>query len=166
VLDDAFKRDTAVLSDVADAGDVLFFAELPPRPLQQVGSEFHGLRLAHQTVSEMPIHRALHLLVRGRDPSAAGASSESSRQYIRSVESKGAGAKHKRGGEPARQDAAGAVGGAVTVGLSKAPGDFAVEWHNPATGKAVGAVVGGRRRELKAPFKGDAVLYLVREGRM
>jgi hypothetical protein len=58
-------------------------------------------------------------------------------------------------------------GSAVTVDLSQAPGGFVVEWHNPATGKAVaaGAVVGGRRRELKAPFKGDAVLYLVREGR-
>jgi hypothetical protein len=55
-------------------------------------------------------------------------------------------------------------GGAVTVDLTRAPGDFAVEWHSAATGKATraGTVSGGARRELRAPFKGDAVLYLVR----
>jgi hypothetical protein len=54
--------------------------------------------------------------------------------------------------------------GSVVVDLSKAMGDLAVEWHNPANGKtAIGdTVLGGKRRGFKAPFKGDAVLYLVR----
>jgi hypothetical protein len=58
-------------------------------------------------------------------------------------------------------------GGAVTVDLSNAQGDFAVAWHNPATGKATtsGTAPGGARREFKAPFDGDAVLYLVRATR-
>jgi hypothetical protein len=55
-------------------------------------------------------------------------------------------------------------GGAVMVDLSKAPGAFSVEWHNAAIGNATkaGTVSGGARREFKAPFNGDAVLYLVR----
>jgi hypothetical protein len=55
-------------------------------------------------------------------------------------------------------------GGTVTVDLSKVKEEFAVEWHNPATGKdtKAEAVAGGARRELRAPFDGDAVLYLVR----
>ena len=55
-------------------------------------------------------------------------------------------------------------GGTVTVDLSRAQGEFAAEWHNPATGKASKAatVSGGARRQLKSPFDGDAVLYLVR----
>jgi Putative collagen-binding domain of a collagenase len=53
-------------------------------------------------------------------------------------------------------------GGAVSVDLSNAEGDFAVEWHNAATGKGskAGTIRGGARRELQAPFDGDAVLYL------
>jgi hypothetical protein len=53
-------------------------------------------------------------------------------------------------------------GGAVTLDLAKAKETFAVEWHNPATGKdtKADAVAGGARREFKAPFDGDAVLYL------
>jgi hypothetical protein len=55
-------------------------------------------------------------------------------------------------------------GGAVTVDLSDARGDFAVEWHDAAAGKAAqaGAAAGGARREFTAPFRGDAILYLVR----
>jgi hypothetical protein len=55
-------------------------------------------------------------------------------------------------------------GGAVTVDLSKIEGSVAVEWNNPSTGKASKApsVAGGMRRDFKAPFEGDAVLYLVR----
>jgi len=58
-------------------------------------------------------------------------------------------------------------GGAVTVDLSQARGDFAVLWHNAATGKAVKASTasGGARRDFKAPFDGDAVFYLVRASR-
>ncbi|HJZ93453.1 MAG TPA: putative collagen-binding domain-containing protein [Gemmataceae bacterium] len=55
-------------------------------------------------------------------------------------------------------------GGRVSMDLSGASGEFAIEWHDAATGKSsrAGAVSGGARRELTAPFKGDAVLYLVR----
>jgi hypothetical protein len=55
------------------------------------------------------------------------------------------------------------AGGTVTLDLSNAAGQFAVEWHNAATGTAVKAapVAGGARRPLKAPFEGDGVLYLV-----
>lgn len=58
-------------------------------------------------------------------------------------------------------------GGSVTVDLTNAQGDFAVEWQNAATGKDVKAntVPGGARREFNAPFDGDAVLYLVRATR-
>jgi Putative collagen-binding domain of a collagenase len=58
-------------------------------------------------------------------------------------------------------------GGTVTVDLSHAHGDFAVEWQNAATGKATkaGTVSGGARRQLKSPFAGDALLYLARESR-
>ncbi len=53
-------------------------------------------------------------------------------------------------------------GGAVTVDLSAAKGELAVEWFDPADGKTVsaGAVLGGGRRQLKAPRAGEAVLYL------
>jgi hypothetical protein len=39
---------------------------------------------------------------------------------------------------------------------------MAVEWFNPGTGKVAtaGTVDGGARRELTAPFDGDAVVYL------
>jgi sialidase-1 len=56
-------------------------------------------------------------------------------------------------------------GGQLTVDLSAARGDLAMEWFNPETGKTVAGsqkVPGGARRELKAPFEGDAVLYLAR----
>jgi hypothetical protein len=53
-------------------------------------------------------------------------------------------------------------GGAATVDLSAAKGKLAVEWADPITGKitAGGAMEGGAERTLKAPFGGDAVLYL------
>jgi hypothetical protein len=54
-------------------------------------------------------------------------------------------------------------GGAVTVDLSASSGEMKTEWFNPATDKSVtgDAVRGGARRDLKAPFVGAAVLYLV-----
>src|SRR5262249_46551353 len=53
-------------------------------------------------------------------------------------------------------------GGETTVDLSAAPGPFQVEWMNAADGKTstAAAITGGARRAFKAPFKGDAVLYL------
>jgi hypothetical protein len=58
-------------------------------------------------------------------------------------------------------------GGDVSVDLSKANGALGVEWFNPRSGKPAKGdpVEGGAKRELKAPFEGDAVLYIVaREG--
>lgn len=53
--------------------------------------------------------------------------------------------------------------GQATVDLSGAKGIFAVEWFNPRTGTATkgGLLEGGSKRDLKAPFDGDAVLYLI-----
>ena len=53
-------------------------------------------------------------------------------------------------------------GGTVTVDLSAAKGKLAFEWFNPTTGKTTkrGTTLGGARRQLRAPFKGDAVLHL------
>jgi hypothetical protein len=58
-------------------------------------------------------------------------------------------------------------GGTVTVDLSRVRGEFAVEWQNATTGKRskAGTVSGGAHRELKPPFDGDAVLYLVHGSR-
>jgi hypothetical protein len=55
-------------------------------------------------------------------------------------------------------------GGAVTVDLSAASNDLAVEWLDPTAGKTftASAVPGGARREITAPFDGDAVLLLTR----
>jgi hypothetical protein len=52
--------------------------------------------------------------------------------------------------------------GETTVDLSAAPGTFLVEWMHPTDGKTstAGAITGGAKRTLKAPFNGDAVLYL------
>ena len=54
-------------------------------------------------------------------------------------------------------------GGKVTIDLSAAPGELAVEWLNPTTGETMPgeAQSGGGSREFAAPFAGDAVLYLV-----
>ena len=52
----------------------------------------------------------------------------------------------------------------VGVDLTTASGQFQVEWFNPRTAATAPAatVKGGGRRTLKAPFDGDAVLYLKR----
>ena len=54
-------------------------------------------------------------------------------------------------------------GGTVTLDLSGAAGDLAVEWFDPVADKAVsgGRVTAGSSRDLVAPFKGPAVVYLV-----
>jgi hypothetical protein len=54
------------------------------------------------------------------------------------------------------------AGGSVSVDLSAAKGELAVEWFDPAEGKAVaaGMVRGGDRRKFEVPFPGAAVLYL------
>jgi len=57
-------------------------------------------------------------------------------------------------------------GPSVTVDLSGATGNFAVEWFNPsseATSKG-DAIAGGASRTLTVPFTGDAVLYLAQTG--
>jgi len=53
-------------------------------------------------------------------------------------------------------------GGNVTVDLSKTPGTLAVEWIDAGQGGSTpaGEVEGGAVRSFKAPFGGDAVLYL------
>lgn len=53
-------------------------------------------------------------------------------------------------------------GGETTVDLSDAKGSFAAEWINAADGttRPADPVAGGARRTLKAPFEGDAALYL------
>ncbi len=57
-------------------------------------------------------------------------------------------------------------GGQVTVDLSAASGEFpqefTVEWFDPSRDavKAGGMAKGGASREFKAPFQGDAILYL------
>jgi len=55
-------------------------------------------------------------------------------------------------------------GGEVTVDLSAATGELAVEWMDAAEGTTTRAeaVAGGGRRTLKSPFAADAVLYLRR----
>lgn len=53
-------------------------------------------------------------------------------------------------------------GGEVTVDLSAVAGAMAVEWFNPRTAekRAGEKAGGGAKRQLQAPFPGDAVLYL------
>src|SRR5262249_37718302 len=50
----------------------------------------------------------------------------------------------------------------ATVVLSGTPGSLTVEWMNLAEGMtaAAGTATGGATRAFKAPFEGDAVLYL------
>lgn len=57
-------------------------------------------------------------------------------------------------------------GDEVTMDLSAATGQLAVEWMQPAAGTTTesGTVAGGVRRVLKPPFAGDAVLYLRKLG--
>ncbi|HEU0209496.1 MAG TPA: hypothetical protein VFQ78_11015 [Candidatus Udaeobacter sp.] len=53
----------------------------------------------------------------------------------------------------------------VTVDLSSHPDQFRVEWLNPFNGEIQlgDSVKGGRKLTFTAPFRGDAVLYLVKE---
>jgi hypothetical protein len=53
-------------------------------------------------------------------------------------------------------------GGEVTVDLSAATGPLAVEWVHPILGTITTdrSADGGANRIFKAPFDGDAVLYL------
>ena len=55
-------------------------------------------------------------------------------------------------------------GGEVNVDLSGATEPFSVEWIHPITGEIVPGkdLDGGQWRSLKAPFVGDAVLFLQR----
>ena len=56
-------------------------------------------------------------------------------------------------------------GGDVTVDLSAASGELAVEWMRGVDGTTTpsGTVSGGAKRVLKPPFDGDAVLYLLKK---
>ena len=56
-------------------------------------------------------------------------------------------------------------GGEVTVNLSAARGNLAVEWLRPVDGSVTQgeAVAGGAERTLSPPFDGDAVLYLYKK---
>lgn len=53
-------------------------------------------------------------------------------------------------------------GGEVTVDLSATPGKLDIAWLNPGSGasKPAGAIQGGKRVNLSAPFRGDAVLLV------
>ena len=53
-------------------------------------------------------------------------------------------------------------GGIVTVDLSAASGELAVEWMQPVRGSVSGSgtIGGGAKRTLRAPFDGDAGIYL------
>lgn len=53
-------------------------------------------------------------------------------------------------------------GGETAVDLSQESGKFRVEWMNPADGKTTTApdVEAGAKRTVRAPFRGDAVLYI------
>jgi hypothetical protein len=57
-------------------------------------------------------------------------------------------------------------GGSVTVDLSEAKGELAVEWLNPENGLVTTGITttGGGNRTFIAPFDGDAVLYLKGKG--
>ncbi len=56
-------------------------------------------------------------------------------------------------------------GGRVTVDLTTARGAFAVEWVYPVDGTVTQSqsALGGGKRAFKAPFSGDAVLYIWRK---
>jgi hypothetical protein len=55
-------------------------------------------------------------------------------------------------------------GGSVTVDLSAASGQMAVEWFDPSRAEThpAGMASGGAEVTFRAPFIGDAVLYLER----
>jgi hypothetical protein len=56
-------------------------------------------------------------------------------------------------------------GGETVVDLSMGSGPLRVEWMNPIDGKiaTVPGILGGAKRSVRAPFRGDAVLYIVKE---
>jgi hypothetical protein len=56
------------------------------------------------------------------------------------------------------------AGGMEGLDLWDAPGTFAAEWLDPATGRTTQSarIQGGTRHALSAPFDGPAVLYLKR----
>jgi hypothetical protein len=56
-------------------------------------------------------------------------------------------------------------GGDTVVDLSMGSGPFRVEWMHPADGKVSTApgIEGGAKRPMRAPFSGDAVLYIRKE---
>ena len=56
-------------------------------------------------------------------------------------------------------------GGQVTVDLTSTQGTFAVEWTHPVDGTVTPGemALGGDKRAFKAPFSGDAVLYIQRQ---
>ena len=55
----------------------------------------------------------------------------------------------------------------VTVNLSDALGEFLVEWCDPSSGEITtgSSIRGGTKLSFKAPFKGDAVLYVREKSR-
>jgi hypothetical protein len=59
------------------------------------------------------------------------------------------------------------TGGSITVDLSGVKGDLFIEWLNPASGEttAGGKTSGGGDRAFRAPFNGDAVVYLYQDQR-
>jgi hypothetical protein len=50
----------------------------------------------------------------------------------------------------------------VNVDLTNSPGELSVEWFNPQDGTVIddGLIQGGHSQSFKAPFSGDAVLYI------
>ncbi len=54
-------------------------------------------------------------------------------------------------------------GGVTSVDLSEATGSLTVEWFDPRSGRTEpgGEASGGRHCEFRAPFAGQAVLYLI-----
>jgi hypothetical protein len=55
-------------------------------------------------------------------------------------------------------------GGDAVVDLSMGSGPFRLEWTHPADGRitTVSGIAGGAERSVRAPFSGDAVLYIVK----
>jgi hypothetical protein len=56
------------------------------------------------------------------------------------------------------------AGGVITLDLSAAKGELAVEWFDPIKDKVAAAddAEGGARRQFKCPFAGEAVLYVAK----
>jgi hypothetical protein len=56
-------------------------------------------------------------------------------------------------------------GGDTVADLRTGSGPFRFEWMHPVDGKiaTVPGILGGAKRSARAPFRGDAVLYVVKE---